>query len=311
MSIHQALAAPPLEARAPTLHREVVHCGNRCQRTYACMLTAELSGSNKGLHLVKHFTTAAPHFAPIVARDPNRTRRVAAIWRLASKVKLHGGALAYAKAMLDPFGQDLYAADGPPVSFYGFPYPTRMAVARLSTGKLWVWSPIALTTELMAEVEAIGPVGYIVSPNKLHHLFLADWARRWPAARLYAPPGLARRKKQLHFDAVLGDQPEGGWIADIDQAVFGGSIAMDEVVFFHRPSGSAIFGDLIQRFPEEGAKGWKGALMRLDGLVGPGGSTPREWRLSFLSHKVARAALQKTLGWRPRRLLIAHGECAA
>jgi len=76
--------------------------------------------------------------------------------------------------MLRPFGQDLYFADGPTVSFFGFPYPTRMAIARLSTGKAWVWSPIALTRELTAEVEAIGPVGYIVSPNKLHHLFLPE-----------------------------------------------------------------------------------------------------------------------------------------
>jgi hypothetical protein len=213
--------------------------------------------------------------------------------------------------MLVRFGQDLYSADGPAVSFYGFPYPTRMAVARVSTGKVWVWSPIALTSELAAEVAAIGPVGYIVSPNKLHHLFLAEWASRWPEARLYAPPGLARRKKRLHFDAVLGDQPEGPWMSDIDQAVFRGSIAMEEVVFFHRPSGTAIFGDLIQRFPAGMATGWKGMLMRLDGLVGPRGSTPREWRLSFLSRQAARSALRKVLDWRPRRLLIAHGECAA
>ena len=57
--------------------------------------------------------------------------------------------------MLIPFGQNLYLADGPTVSFFGFPYPTRMAVARLSTGKAWVWSPIALTKELIDAVESI------------------------------------------------------------------------------------------------------------------------------------------------------------
>ena len=213
--------------------------------------------------------------------------------------------------MLVPFGKDLYLADGPPVSFYGFPYPTRMAVARLSTGKVWVWSPIALTAELMAEVEAVGPVGYLVSPNKLHHLFLPEWAQRWPDARVYGPPGLARKQRQLHFDGVLDDQSEGAWITDIDQSVFRGSLAMDEVVFFHRPSATAIFGDLIQRFPEATTTGWKGMLMRADGLVGPRGSTPREWRLSFVSRKPARSALRKVLSWRPQRLLVAHGECAA
>ena len=46
-----------------------------------------------------------------------------------------------------------------------------MAVARLSDGSVWVWSPVALTEELSSAVEAIGPVRHIVSPNKIHHLF--------------------------------------------------------------------------------------------------------------------------------------------
>lgn len=217
----------------------------------------------------------------------------------------------YADRMLAQFGQDLYLANGPAVSFLGFPYPTRMAIARLSTGRVWVWSPIALTEALADAVEAIGPVAYIVSPNKLHHLFLPEWRKRWPDARLYAPPGLARKKKQIRFDAELGNEQAEPWKIDIDQVVFGGSFAMDEVVFFHRPSRTAIFGDLIQRFPEADMKGWKGMMMRLDGLVGPRGSTPRDWRLSFLSRGGARAARQTVLGWKPQRLLIAHGECAA
>jgi hypothetical protein len=201
-------------------------------------------------------------------------------------------------------------ADGPTVSFFGFPYPTRMAVARLSTGSLWVWSPIALTEDLARAVEAIGPVGYIVSPNKLHHLFLPEWSNHWPDAQLYAPPGLARKIKGLHFDADLGDEVDAPWMTEIDQAVFRGSHAMEEVVFFHRASRTAIFGDLIQRFPEETARGWKGLMMRLDGLVGVHGSTPREWRLTFLSRRAARAARQTVLEWQPQQLLIAHGECA-
>ena len=51
-------------------------------------------------------------------------------------------------------------------------------------------------------------------------------------------------------------------------------------------------------------------LMRLDSLVGKNGSTPREWRASFLRRGPARAARQKVLDWQPKRLLIAHGECA-
>jgi hypothetical protein len=211
--------------------------------------------------------------------------------------------------MLQEFGPSLYSADGPTVLFMGFPYPTRMALARLSDGSVWAWSPVELTEELANEVRAIGPVRHIVSPNKIHHLFLKEWADRWPDARLYAPPGLARRKPELRFDAELDDEPDPAWAADIDQVVFRGSFAMEEVAFFHHASRTAIICDLIQRHPESKMSGWKGRLMRLDGLVGKDGSTPREWRASFLNRGPTRAARKKVLDWNAERLLIAHGEC--
>jgi hypothetical protein len=212
--------------------------------------------------------------------------------------------------MLAEFGPSLYVAEGPDVSFYGFPYSTRMAVAKLADGSAWVWSPVALTPELERAVESIGPVRYIVSPNKIHHLFLAQWALRWPDARMFAPPGLAERKPELHFDAELDDEADPGWVDDIEQVVFRGSFAMEEVAFFHRPSRTAIFCDLIQRHDPAKMSGWKGLLMRLDGLVGKHGSTPREWRASFLRRRDARAARARALAWEPERLLIAHGACA-
>jgi hypothetical protein len=201
-------------------------------------------------------------------------------------------------------------AEGPVVSFFGFPYATRMAVAQLSDGNVWIWSPVALTRDLAGAVESLGPVRFIVSPNKIHHLFLSEWKARWPDARLYASPGLAEKRPELKFDAELGDKPDPGWVADIDQVIFRGSLAMEEAAFFHRPSQSAIICDLIQRHPESAIAGWRGMLMRLDGLVGEHGSTPREWRASFLRRAPARAARDKVLGWKAERLLIAHGECA-
>ena len=212
--------------------------------------------------------------------------------------------------MLEEFAPSLYVADGSTVPFFGFPYPTRMVLAQLSDGNLWVWSPISLSPELARAVDAIGPVRHIVSPNKIHHLFLKEWAERWPSARLHAPPGLAKRRPDLHFDTSLGDQSHSAWAADIDQTIFHGSFAMKEVVFFHRPSRTAIFGDLVQRHDRAEMKGLKGMLMCLDGLVGEHGSTPREWRASFLRRGRARMARAQVLAWEPERLVIAHGACA-
>lgn len=185
-----------------------------------------------------------------------------------------------------------------------------MAVVQLSNGDLWIWSPVALTDELASSVGKIGSVRYIVSPNKIHHLFLQQWAERWPDARLYAPPGLSGKKPEIQFTAELQDEPDPAWGIEIDQVIFHGSIAMEEVVFFHRASRTVIICDLIQRHRQEKMSGWKGKIMQLDGLVGDQGSTPREWRASFLRRAPARAARQKVLNWQPSRLLIAHGECS-
>jgi hypothetical protein len=85
---------------------------------------------------------------------------------------------------------------------------------------------------------------------------------------------------------------------------------MEEVAFFHRPSSSAIFGDLVQRHDAAKITGVMGLLMRLDGLVGEHGSTPREWRASFLHRSRARLARTRVLAWEPKNLVIAHGACA-
>ena len=72
----------------------------------------------------------------------------------------------------------------------------------------------------------------------------------------------------------------------------------------------AVHGDLIQRHPTATMTGWKGWLMRLDGLVGENGSAPREWRASFLRRGNTRKACDRVLGWHAERLLVAHGDCA-
>jgi len=212
--------------------------------------------------------------------------------------------------MLEEFGPSLWIADGPTVPFMSFPYPTRMAVARLADGGLWIWSPIRLTPALEDAIEAIGTVRHIVSPNKIHHLFLKPWSSRWPEAKLHAPPGLTARKPEIEFDDELGDEANPIWMEDLDQVIFRGSLAMEEVVFFHRASRTAIVGDLVQRHDPKSASGWKGAVMKLDGLVGPRGSAPREWRATFVRRRLTRKARDRVLGWKPERLVIAHGACA-
>ena len=197
-------------------------------------------------------------------------------------------------SMLREFGPGIWTTEGPVVPFFGFPYPTRMAVIRLSNGGLFVWSPIALSLALKREIDALGPVRCLVSPNLLHHLFLAEWKAAYPDARLFAAPGLRRRRKDLAFDADLGDAPDPLWAADVDQVLMRGSFAMTEVVFFHRASGAAIFADLIQNFPRDWFKGWRALL------------APPGWHRRAPPRRAARLARQLHRSPRGARRAGAH-----
>ncbi len=213
--------------------------------------------------------------------------------------------------MLEQVHDALWIAEGEIVSFYGVPYPTRSVIARLEDGGLWVWSPVRLVPDLRAEVDGLGPVRHLVSPNKLHHLYLQDWQAAYPDAQLWGPQSTIRKRADLTFREPLRDTPPAEWLPDIDQAWFRGSFALDEIVFLHRPSSTAIVADLIQTFSDRFLKehwGWWRFVARLDGLTQKQAKAPLEWRLSFINRGPARRARDKVLAWNCQRVIVAHGE---
>lgn len=210
--------------------------------------------------------------------------------------------------MLKPFGDDIWIADGADtVEVAGFRFATRMAVMKLADGGLFIWSPIALTGELRAEVEALGPVRHIVAPNSLHHLSLPEWREAFPAAKFHAPPGLRDKRKDIAFDADLGDAPAADWSGEIDQVVMRGNAITTEIVFFHVKSGTVLFTDVIQHFPAGWFSGWRAIVAKLDLMSAPEPSVPRKFRLAFTNRRAAREALARILAWPAEKLLFAHG----
>ena len=213
--------------------------------------------------------------------------------------------------MLEQVHDALWVAEGEIVSFFGVPYPTRSVIARLENGDLWVWSPVKLTADLSSEVDCLGSVRHLVSPNKLHHLYLQEWKAAYPKAHLWGPQSTIKKRAELRFREPLQDSPPPEWLADIDHAWFRGSFAMDEIVFLHRPSSTAIVADLIQTFSDRFLRehwGWWHFLARLDGLTQDQACAPLEWRLSFIHRAPARRARDKVLSWNCQRVIVAHGE---
>jgi len=206
--------------------------------------------------------------------------------------------------------ENIWISDGEAVSFYGIPYTTRMTIVRLKDGKLWIHSPGKIIEEMIDEIKSLGQVSYLVSPNKIHHLFMSDWISFFPDAISYSSPGLREKRKDISFDKNLSDEPEQEWKMEIDQVIFKGSCVMEEVVFFHKDSKVLILTDLIENFHPNYFSGYKKIIAKLTGIVSPNGKAPLDWRVSFIFGKSeAKESLAKIINWKPEKIIISHGEC--
>ncbi len=214
--------------------------------------------------------------------------------------------------MLETVDDNIWIAEGDCVSFYGFPYPTRSVIVRLGDGGLWVWSPIKLTGALKAAVQDLGPVRHLVSPNKIHYLFLEEWALSYPAAKLWGPASTIKKCPDLQFQEPLTDAAPPDWAGEIDQVWMRGSPVMDEVVFHHKPSATTILADLSENFSDaflaEHWKPWARWVARRWKIVEGWGYAPLEWRLSFIFRRRAKAAKARLVAWPTERVIMAHGE---
>lgn len=213
---------------------------------------------------------------------------------------------------MESVAENIWLAEGDIVNFYGFPYPTRSVVIRLSNGDLWVWSPIKLTEQLKAEIDALGHAAHLVSPNKIHHLSLQDWKDAYPDAQLWGPASTIKKRGDLIFQAALENRSPQEWADEIDQVWFQGSPVFDEIVFFHRPSQTVIIADLSENFGSDFLtkhwSWWKRAIARVWKITVPWGYAPLELRLSWFDRASGRKAVDKMLGWRSERVIMAHGE---
>ena len=208
------------------------------------------------------------------------------------------------RAMLTALAEDLWVYDQP-LRFYGIEVGTRKTVVRLASGELWLHSATRPTPELRAAVDALGPVRYVVAPNRWHHLYVGDWQAAYPGALAYGAPGLQKKRPDLTFAAILDDTAPAGWAGQIDQIVKQGAPTMSEVVFLHRKSRTLIVSDTAHNFAPDAPTGTRIAFSLLGGWRG--------FRTTLLDRSVvrdraaARASLERILQWDFDRIVVCHG----
>jgi len=210
-----------------------------------------------------------------------------------------------AESSLRALAADLWVAERPQ-RFYGLEVGTRMTVIRLPPDSLLLHSPVALDTRLCTALDAIGRVRFVVAPNRVHHLYAGRVVERYPDARLWVAPGVERKRPDLVYVAVLGDEAPAEWRGQVDQVFFRGRPYENEVVFFHRASRTLILCDLAFNFGPRAAlpTRWLMQLLRSYGRFGP--STLDPWLIR--DRGAARASLERILSWDFDRVVVAHGD---
>lgn len=210
---------------------------------------------------------------------------------------------------MEKLADNIWIVDGDTVQFLGLPFSTRMTVIRLADGALWIHSPIQFSAVMKTQIEELGRVKYLVAPNHLHHLFLAEWIAAFPDSKVYGTSEVIRKRNDISFEASLNKPLSCDWISEIDHELFSGSPLMEECVFFHRSSRTLIVTDLVENFSGQDFRMWQRVIAKGVGILAPHGKTPLDWRLSFMFGKdKARMHLKKMLSWQPRILVMAHGE---
>lgn len=205
--------------------------------------------------------------------------------------------------MLTPLADNVWTL-ARPLRFLGLETGTRMTVARLESGGLFVHSPVSLDAELRDALTALGPVEAVVAPCLFHHLSIAEWAKAYPAAAIFGCPGLDRKRKDVTWTGILGDAPEARWAGELDQVLFGAYALENEVVFFHRASRTMISSDVIFNLSTV-PSGFTRFVARVIGNREPGPTLLE--RLAIRDRPAARTQIDRMLGWDPERIVLAHG----
>lgn len=191
-----------------------------------------------------------------------------------------------------------------PVWFSGVRLRARTTVVRLADGGLLLHSPAPPTDALVAELEALGPVRWLVVPNCFHHLGAPAAAARFPAAKVVGPASALTHNQALRLDLRIDD---GGLAAQVPELLalpLAGVPFLDETVLYHRPTETLLGADLAIGAGPADHWTWRLAA-RLTGCYGRL-RVPPDVKKKIADRAAASRSLQAMLDRPVRRLVVAH-----
>ena len=169
-----------------------------------------------------------------------------------------------------------------------------------------------ITEPISAELSLLGKVAFIIAPNAFHHLYLQDCVQHYPEASVHVASGVEKQYTNLNCQILTAVAPP-QWREELQQLFFtgyatlklSGSVAANEVVFFHKESKTLLLTDAAFHFvPTSKLATFFAKLVGVFGVLGP---TLAE-KLAIKNRQATREALQKVLEWPFETVVMAHGQ---
>lgn len=194
-----------------------------------------------------------------------------------------------------------------PLRLMGGALRTRMTLLRLDAG-LCLHSPVVIDDSTREEIEKLGQVTALVAPSNCHHLYFTSAQQAFPRARSFGTADVQRKRPDIQFDEIIGDEPPSYWAGQLDQ-VFVGNRIMREIALLHRASRTLVAVDLVENFSDqtEGTNAVLRAMIKTLGMWGRARPAP-ELRWFTRDRETARKAIERILSWDFDRAVIAHGD---
>lgn len=205
---------------------------------------------------------------------------------------------------MEKLGDEIWTVTQP-LKLGGADFGTRMTVVRLGE-ELLLHSPVRIDDALAERLSGLGRVRWIAAPNTFHHLFAGRAKERWPGAEVLAAPGVEKKQKALPIDGALPDAAPEAWRGALETLFVGGMPALNEVVFFHRPSKTLVLTDFLFNFGDEGGW-WTRTVLSMAGARG-GAKQSRLLRFVMKDKEAVKQCRDEMLGWDFARATVCHGD---
>lgn len=195
------------------------------------------------------------------------------------------------------------------VWFSGVRLRARSTVVRLDDGGLLLHSPAPPTDALTAQLRALGPVRWLVVPNRFHHLGAAAAAAAFPDARVIGPASAAAKRPALRIDLDIADATVGAQLPEVEALPLAGVPFLDETVLYHRSTQTLLGTDLVMTGDADDHWTWRWAA-RVTGCY-QRVRVPPDVKHKVTDKAAAAAAIRAVLDRPAQRLVVAHAPVMA